>query len=181
MGGRAGRAASGQNGAGSAVLRPGRPAKGTAALRRGLVGLALVVATGCTPLYRNHGYMPLEEDLSALTVGVDTRDSVAEAVGTPTAGGILADGDYYYVRSRFRHFGFLEPQEISREVLAISFDAQGVMRNVETFGLQDGQVVTLSQRITDTSVQDRTFIRQLLGNIGNFNAGTLIGENDVPR
>lgn len=181
MGDRAGGTASGRNGGNAGAHRPGRPAAGPQGLRRGLLGLVLVVATGCTPLYRNHGYMPLDADLSALTVGVDTRDSVAEAVGTPTAGGVLADGNYYYVRSRFRHFGFLEPQEVSREVLAISFDAQGVMRNVETFGLQDGQVVTLSQRITDTSVQDRTFIRQLLGNIGNFNAGALIGENDVPR
>ena len=139
--------------------------------------LALCLATACTPIFRNHGYVPLDEDLALLTVGVDTRETVAQAVGSPTAGGVLSDSGYYYVASRFRHYGFVAPQEISREVLAISFTEAGVVRNIERFGLEDGRVVTLSRRVTDDNIQDVSFLQQLFGSIGNFDAGALLGEN----
>ena len=145
--------------------------------RLGRIALIAVLGLGaCTPQYRNHGYMPTDTDLATIAVGVDTRASVIAAIGAPTAGGVLDPSGYYYVESRFRHLGPLAPQEIERQVLAISFDAAGVMTNVERFGLQDGRVVTLSRRVTDDNARDTTFIRQLLGNIGNFDPTTLIGS-----
>lgn len=142
--------------------------------RRLTLALGVMALTACTPLYRNHGYMPLAEDLAQITVGVDTPETVAQIAGTPTAGGVLNETGYYYVRSRFRHFGMLEPREIEREVLAITFTETGVVRNIERFGLSDGRVVTLERRVTDDNLRDTTFIRQLLGNIGQFDAGRLI-------
>jgi len=41
-----------------------------------------------------------------------------------------------------------------------------VVSNVELFTLEDGQVVVLSRRVTGTSIQNVSFIRQLLGNVG---------------
>ncbi|MBL4812306.1 MAG: outer membrane protein assembly factor BamE [Rhodobacteraceae bacterium] len=140
-----------------------------------VIGL-LLLASACTPIYRNHGYMPSDDDLALIVVGSDTRQSVAEQVGTPTSGGVLDGSGFYYVSSRFRHFGPLAPQEIERQVLAISFDAQDVVQNIELFGLEDGQVVTLSRRVTDDNIQDVTFLRQLMGAIGNFDAGSLLGS-----
>lgn len=137
---------------------------------------ALGLAVACTPIIRNHGYMPESEDLERITVGVDTAESVRGIVGPPTAGGVLDGTGFYYVASKFRHFGALAPQEIEREVLAISFDASGVVSNIERFGLEDGRVVVLSRRVTDSSVRDKTFIRQLLGSLGRFDAGTFLGE-----
>ncbi len=139
----------------------------------GVLGLAVA----CSPVIRNHGYIPFQEDLDRIVIGQDTRDSVATLVGPPTAGGVLAGGDYYYVANQFRHYGAIAPVEISREVLAIRFDSAGVVRNIERFGLEDGRVVVLSRRVTDDNIADTTFIRQLLGNIGRVNAADFIGEN----
>jgi hypothetical protein len=50
------------------------------------------------------------------------------------------------------------------------------VRNIETFGLQEGRVVALSRRVTDDNLRDTTFIRQLLGNVGRFDAGQILGE-----
>ena len=150
---------------------------GAARARLALFGTLLaMVLTACVPLYRNHGYIPLPEDLAQIQVGVDTRDSVAEKVGTPTALGVLNEGGYYFVQSRFRLYGFLEPVEIERRVLAITFTDSGVVRNIESFGLEDGRVVVLTQRVTEDNIPDRTFIQQLLRNIGNFDAGAIFGE-----
>ena len=148
-----------------------------ARVRSFLLLAALAGTISCAPVDRNHGYIPLPEDLDRIVVGQDSRESVADIVGPPTAGGVLSGGDYFYVASKFRHFGAVAPREISREVLAIRFDANGLVRNIERFGLEDGRVVVLSRRVTDDNVADTTFIRQLLGNIGRVNASDFIGEN----
>lgn len=143
--------------------------------RRIVLVAALTLSVACSPVIRNHGYVPLEEELSLLTVGVDTRQSVTDLVGPPSSGGVLQGGNHYYVSNRFRHLGAFAPQEISREVVAISFDEGGVLTNIERFGLEDGQIVALSRRVTDSPVQNSTFLRQLLGSLGNFDASTAFG------
>lgn len=137
---------------------------------------ALGVSMACTPLYRNHGYAPSDGELAEVLVGIDTRDTVADVIGPPAAGGILQESGFYYVQSRFRTVGPFKPTEIDRQVVAITFDAEGVVANVERFGLEAGRVVTLNRRVTDDNLRDTTFIRQLMGNIGNFDAGDFLGE-----
>ena len=85
------------------------------AARMALLGGVLALAAGCTTLYRNHGYAPTDDQLAEVLVGVDTRGTVADVIGPPTASGVINGGDYYYVQSRFRYFGPLEPREIDRE------------------------------------------------------------------
>ncbi|WP_147105689.1 outer membrane protein assembly factor BamE [Tateyamaria sp. syn59] len=137
-------------------------------------GLALIVTlgvAGCSPTFRNHGYVPPEEDLAELAVGIDTRSTVEDLIGPPTAGGVLEGGDFFYVRSRVRTFGPRRPQVIDRQVLAVTFDQEGVLQNIERFGLEDGRVVALSRRVTDSGVTNVNFLRQLLGNIGRVTPG----------
>ncbi|MGC1498171.1 MAG: outer membrane protein assembly factor BamE [Sulfitobacter sp.] len=131
--------------------------------------LAAFIALGaCTPIYQNHGYIPPQEDLDQIQVGSDTRESVAEKIGVPTSAGVLNSSGYYYVKMRKRSIGPLASKEIERQVVAISFADNGVVQNVERFGLERGEVVQISRRVTSSSVSDKSFLRQLLGNIGRF-------------
>ena len=136
-----------------------------------IAGIVALSLAGCTATFRNHGYIPDEETLQDLGVGIDTRSTVEDLVGPPTAGGVLSGGDYYYVRSKVRTFGPRRPEVIERQVLAVSFDDEGVLANIERFGLEDGRVVTLTRRVTNTGVQDTSFLSQLLGNIGRIGPG----------
>lgn len=141
-----------------------------------LAACVVLMSVGCTTLYRNHGYAPTDEQLSEILVGVDTRATVADVIGPPTAGGVTNGGGFFYVQSRFRLLGPLEPREVEREVVAIRFGDDGVVSNVERFGLENGQVVALSRRVTQDNVRDTTFLRQLFGSIGRFNAGDFLSE-----
>lgn len=142
----------------------------------GALSLCAVLSVGaCAPQYENHGYVPPVEELERIRVGVDTRESVAATVGVPTASGMLDDSGYYYVRSRQRALGFLAPEEVEREVVAISFASNGVVENVERFGLERGQVVTLTRRVTTSALKDNNFLRQLLSNIGRLGPAGLGG------
>lgn len=146
-------------------------------VRRGATALLLCLVSACTALYYNHGYVPRDQDLEKVVVGVSTREDVATAVGRPSSTGLLTGGAWYYVGSRFRHFGPREPQEIDRQVVAVSFDEGGTVENVERFGLEDGQAVVLSRRVTDSNIKGLSFLRQLLGNVGNISAGQLLSDN----
>ncbi|PSL21596.1 outer membrane protein assembly factor BamE [Shimia abyssi] len=148
---------------------------GSKALKWAVFGAALAVSVACTTQYRNHGYVPTPEELAAVTLGVDTRDTVIEAIGSPSAGGVLKDGDFYYVRSQFTHYGPRKPRVVERQIVAINFDSNGVARNLTHFSLADGQVVPLVRRITDSDLGNISFLQQLAGNLGNFDPSTFAG------
>ncbi len=135
---------------------------------RAIALAALLTATACSPTFRNHGYIPLQEDLEQIQVGSDTRESVAEKVGVPTSSGVLNDSGYYYVRMRTRTIGPLATKEIDRQVVAISFTGNGTVQNIERFGLEQGRVVPLQRRVTSSSIANKSFLRQLMGNIGRI-------------
>jgi len=143
-------------------------------LRMALLGGVLVSVSACVSIYRNHGYVPTQEELAEIKVGVDTRLTVAENVGAPGSSGVLNDGNFYYVATRIRHNGARKPQIISRELVAISFTKSGVVSNIEQYSLADGQVVSFERRVTSSSIQNKTFLRQLLGNLGQFDAGSFL-------
>jgi len=136
---------------------------------------ASLVLAACSPIVRNHGYVPPDEELAEIAVGVDTRDTVEDTLGSPGASGVIDASGFYYVSQRVQQRGYRDPEVIDREIVAISFDQQGVVSNVERFGLEDGNVVALSRRVTDSNVQGIGFLRQLLGNLGRINLDDLGG------
>lgn len=135
--------------------------------------VGLMSTAACTPIYDKHGYVPSEEELAEIVVGVDTRASVESLVGQPSASGVIRDESWYYVSSLRATRGALAPKEVERQVLAISFDPDGTVANIERFGLEDGRVIALNRRVTDDNIKGVSFIRQLLGNIGNITAEQL--------
>lgn len=148
-----------------------------AALRMCAFALVCLGLSACSSQYRDHGYIPPAEDLEQIVVGIDTRASVEETLGTAASSSIANDSSIYFVRSRIRTFAMLAPEVVEREVLAISFDNAGVVSNLETFGLERGQVVPLTRRVTSSGVRDTTFLRQLLGNLGRFTPGSAAIDN----
>ncbi len=140
----------------------------TGKLRLGIAIMVVASTSACVAMYRNHGYIPPQDQLDEIVIGVDTQDSVSETIGPPSSAGLLNDSGYYYVRSRMRVLGFRASETVDREVLAISFNGNGTVSNIERFGLEDGRVITLERRVTESSVVDRTFVRQLLGSFGRI-------------
>ncbi|WP_253944448.1 outer membrane protein assembly factor BamE [Pseudogemmobacter hezensis] len=143
------------------------------ALRMAALGLLLLVAA-CAKIYRNHGYVPDDVELAKVQVGVDTRETVTEKIGRPSAQGLLNDLGWFYVQSRFEHYGPQEPTEVERQVVAINFTESGKVANIGRYGLEDGRVIELSRRVTESNIRGVSFIGQLLGNVGRLNASDLV-------
>ena len=135
--------------------------------------LAMSIAS-CSAAFRNHGYIPAEEELELILVGVDTRESLEGTIGAPGTSGLLTGSAWYYTQSRFKHFAYNAPKEIEREVLAVSFDERGVVENIERFGLEDGRVIVLSRRVTESNIKGISFLTQLFGSFGQVDVSNLI-------
>lgn len=141
---------------------------------QGLLVCVLVALSACAPIYRNHGYVPTENELAQVQVGQTTQDELATLVGRPSSAGVLEGSGWYYVGSRWKRLGWWAPEEVTREVLAVSFDPAGRVSNIERYGLRDGNVIVLSRRVTEPNVRGIGLARQLLGSIGRIDAGQLL-------
>ena len=162
-----------RRGGGGKGSRGGRVAgMATVGLRLRQLAFVLVAAafTACTPLYVNHGYAPTELDLAAVVVGQTTREQLPDLIGRPSSSGVLSNAGWYYVQNRWQSYAYKAPVEVDRQVIAISFSDAGVVENVERFGLQDGQVVALSRRVTESNIKGISLVKQLLSNFGRISA-----------
>lgn len=139
--------------------------------------LALAAAlAACQPVYRNHGYVPDDAELAQVVIGQTTQADIEATLGKPSAQGVLAGSSWFYVKSRFEHYGVNAPAEITREVVALTFDDAGTVANVERFGLERGRVVVLSRRVNDPGVTAAGALRQILGNFGRFRADQVLNS-----
>jgi outer membrane protein assembly factor BamE (lipoprotein component of BamABCDE complex) len=142
--------------------------------RQIMMGVVILIIAGCTTQFRNQGYIPTKEEISALVVGVDTRDSVFDALGKPTTYGVLQEDQAYYVRSRFERIGASAPKEVERQVLALAFDQDGVLTALGQYSLTDGQVVVLNTDVTESGIESLGTFRRIVASIGRPTAGQLI-------
>ncbi|NND42688.1 MAG: outer membrane protein assembly factor BamE [Silicimonas sp.] len=145
-------------------------------IRIGIAVAGLAVLASCSRLEDSHGYIPDQALLSQVQLGVDTKDTTARLLGRPGTAGIIDDRGWYYVKSDYERFLWRAPVEVDRQVVAVSFSEAGVVENVERFGLEDGQVVALSRRVTTSNTRGIGFLRQLFSNIGGLDAGSFLDE-----
>ena len=146
-------------------------------VRAAVCVVALFAATACTRLEDSHGYVPSDELLDEVVVGVDTKETAGRILGRPGTAGLVDDRGWYFVRSDYERFLWRAPVEVNREVVAVSFAENGQVENIERFGLEDGQVIALSRRVTTANTRGIGFLRQLFSNLGNFNPGDFFGSD----
>ena len=140
-------------------------------------GVALLVcsalASGCAPTVQVHGYVPSEADIARIRPGFDDVGSVEEILGRPSSAGVLRDSAWYYVQSTVESYTYNAPRVIDRTVLAVSFDERGVVRGIERYGLEDGRIINLTTRTTETGGRELGVLEQLFGNLLNIDAEQL--------
>ena len=139
--------------------------------------LTMVVAgvlAACSPMMQYHGYAPSDEELAAVQIGQDTRETVAQKIGRPGIGGVIEGSGWFYVQSDWRNRNWRAAEEVDRQVVAISFDSRDRVSNIERFGLEDGAVVALSRRVTESGPRP-SVLSQVLRVLGSFTAASVAG------
>ncbi len=137
-------------------------------------GLAVTaVLPACTPTVDHRGYLPRQNDLQQLQVGMSKTD-VEALLGSPsTTATINSTGDsYYYISSVVEQRGFLDPKEVDRKVLALRFDQFDQLESFAHYGLEDGQVVNINSRETPTRGKELSVLQEIFSNMGRFSPVT---------
>jgi outer membrane protein assembly factor BamE (lipoprotein component of BamABCDE complex) len=134
------------------------------------VGLTLALVAGaCTARIDQRGNKPDEDQVVLINPGVDDKNRVAELIGTPSSISTFNDRTWYYISKRTETLAFFDPEVVDQEVLAISFDDNGVVDNMRIYGPEDGRTIAYVDRATPTEGNELTLMQQLLGNLGRFN------------
>ena len=140
-------------------------------LRNFTVILLVSLVVSCTTNIKNHGYIPSKSELETLVIGKDDKQSIRKKIGLPATGGL--EGSYYYIRSTFNAPGFKSAQLIDRTVVVLSFDLRDKLKNIETFNVDNGIIVRLDYRITESGLDDKNLLQQILGSISGPSASSL--------
>jgi len=143
-------------------------------------GVALILccalASACTPTVEVHGYVPKQADIARIKPGDDSA-TVEKVLGRPSSSGVLRDSAWYYVQSVVENYTYHAPKVIDRTVLAVNFTKSGTVQDIKRYGLEDGKVINLESRTTNTGGRELGVLEQLFGNILNLDAEQLNQNN----
>ena len=135
----------------------------------------LVVIAGCNQPVDQRGNLPTEAQLKEIKPGTTDKATVTRILGSPSS--IAAfDGDtWYYISQKTKAIAFFKPELVDQEVMVISFDKEGVVREVRHRGLDDRVAVVPNPNATPAAGREFTFFEQLIGNFGRFSGSSPTG------
>ena len=134
-----------------------------------LSGLGLAVLAACSPIIQQEGNVPDADQVVQINPGVDDKNRVPQLLGSPSSVSAFQDRTWYYISRRTETTAFFDPQVVEQEVLAITFDSQNIVQDMKVYGLENGRMVAMVDRVTPTYGNDLTIVQQVLGNLGRFN------------
>ena len=129
--------------------------------------IALPLATGaCAPITSKHGFQALDVKPAELKVGEDTKSTVLERLGSPSTRSTFDPNLWFYISQSVNQVAFYRPRVTQREVVAVTFDADEKVKNIDRLTLKDGRVIAFNGRKTPTRGRELSVLEQLLGNVG---------------
>ena len=136
----------------------------------GAAGVSLLLAAGaCSPTIDNRGYVPDKEALEKVKPGTQTRNDVADLLGTPSSVTPFSENTWIYIQSKTSTIAFFEPKVLEQNVVVVDFDDAGIVHDVRRYSLEDGKVIDPVTRKTPAPGKELSFLEQLVGNLGKFN------------
>lgn len=142
---------------------------------RRVISVAAVAAVGialsaCGPQIANRGNKPHAEDLARIKPGVQTRSEVQGILGSPSSRSLYGQETWFYISGTRESEAFFKPEETERDIVAITFNAQGVVETVSNLDKADGENLQFSEKKTPTAGHNMTIVEQMIGNLGRFNS-----------
>jgi outer membrane protein assembly factor BamE (lipoprotein component of BamABCDE complex) len=122
-----------------------------------------------------HGARVDPDELKQLVPGTSTKADATSVLGSPTARATFDDNTWIYIsESTHTRVGRL-PGVGAQDVVVLTFDQAGTLRDVKHLDQDNSQPVTVVSRTTPSPGTEATFLQQLLGNVGKFNPGGSTG------
>ena len=130
---------------------------------------------GCQPTVSTHGHALDPTVLSQIQPGVTSREEVGRLLGSPSTTDTFDQESWYYISQRSEVMSFYQADITQQDVVRITFDANGLVDEVSSHGLELAQAISPDSNRTRTMGNELTVVQQFLGNIGRFNPDQNVG------
>lgn len=131
---------------------------------------AVLVLAGCTVPPDQHGNLPDPAALAQIKPGVSDKAAVTRLLGSPSSVAAFDKNTWYYISRKTKTVAFFKPELLDQQVVAINFDNKGVVRDVVHRNMADREVIVPNPNATPAPGRTFSFLEQLIGNFGRFNA-----------
>ncbi|NQV84840.1 MAG: outer membrane protein assembly factor BamE [Rhodospirillales bacterium] len=132
-----------------------------------VVVLALSLSA-CESRKSTRGNLVDPERVVEIRPGEQSREEVAEILGSPSSVTPFGSDTWYYISQRIETFAFFAPKVLERQIVVVSFDKKGKVAKIDTQGMEKGQAIIPVSRATPTHGNKLTVLEQLVGNLGRF-------------
>lgn len=117
------------------------------------------------------------DQLRELIPGTSTRADVTALLGSPTTRATFDDNSWVYISETTQTRVGRTPGILAQDVTVLTFDQAGVLRGVQRLNQDDSLDVNVVGRATPSPGSEASFLQQLFGNVGKFNAGGAAGSS----
>jgi outer membrane protein assembly factor BamE (lipoprotein component of BamABCDE complex) len=124
-----------------------------------LAGAAML--TACAAVENQRGYVPDQEAVASIQVGMDTKDTVSKKLGDPSSAATFGSDTWYYISSHIEQNAFFAPRATDRNILAVEFTKEGKVSDIHKYTMADGRVVDFVSRETPTRGREMNLIQQI--------------------
>jgi outer membrane protein assembly factor BamE (lipoprotein component of BamABCDE complex) len=132
--------------------------------------LSITACGWMLPPPQTRGNKVEQDQLKELVPGTSTKADVTALIGSPTQKAMFDDNTWLYITEVTRPRVAQTLGLLDQEVVVLNFDDRGVLTGMKTVTKDDSIPVTVVSRTTPSPGTEASFMQQLLGNIGKFNA-----------
>jgi outer membrane protein assembly factor BamE (lipoprotein component of BamABCDE complex) len=132
--------------------------------------LSLTACSWVLPPPQTRGNKVEPEQLKELVPGTSTKADVTALIGSPTQKAMFDENTWLYITEVTRPRVGQTLGLLDQDVVVLTFDDRGVLTGMKTVTKDDAIPVTVVSRTTPSPGTEASFMQQLLGNIGKFNA-----------
>ncbi len=138
-----------------------------------IIASCATLLAGCSPEINHRGYYAKTNSFSKISEGMP-KSEVEATLGSPsTTASVNFQGDsYYYITSVTEGRAFLQPREVSREVIAVRFDRNEQVASLAQYGLEDGRIIDVNTRKTPVAGANYSILAELFGTVRRAAPGT---------
>lgn len=142
-------------------------------LRSVLAGLMLLLLSSCTTSIQQQGGSLGSFDLQKIKVGVDTKETIAEAYGQPSTKSIFRGAEnterWYYTHRVLASSPLKGRRTLSHRSIVFTFAPNGT---VQRYGVIEGEhKISVNSKTTKELGYKTNLLKEMFRNVGKFGQG----------
>ncbi len=138
-------------------------------LKTAICCFVLLQVTACSPVLSQRGNMLEDHQVTEVVAGEHSRSDVLYILGSPTTQSTFNTDVWYYIGQETEKHGILDDEVVSERIVAVTFNKEGIVETIEDID-PERENIPYARGKTPTHGNELTFMQQLLGNVGRFNA-----------